>query len=78
MSVCTDICANDEKHRLTVSSAVSNLEKTTNGLAAFTLHMQNAQAERAYYQEATKKAHVDFSDHHPLQVLHLLPFFLPS
>ena len=66
MSVSTDVCAKCEKDRQSVSSAVGNLEKTTYGLAAFTLDMQNGQAERAYYQEATKKAHADFSDHHPV------------
>ena len=66
------MCSSCEKHREKIAHAVTEEEKA-DSLAAFTAHLQLAQAERRFYQDASRKANEDLIVHQPVSAPPYLP-----
>ena len=72
MSVRSDVRSSYEKHREKIAHAITEEEKT-DSLAAFTAHLQLAQAVRRFYQDALCKAHEKLIVHQPVSAPPYLP-----
>ena len=76
MSVRSDVCSSCEKHREKIAHAVTE-EEQMDSLAAFTAHLQLAQAERRFYQDVSRKAHEELIVHQPVYAPPYLPCSQP-
>ena len=70
------MCSSCEKHREKIAHAVTE-EEQMDSLAAFTAHLQLAQAERRFYQDASSKAHEELIVHQPVSAPPYLPCSQP-